>query len=118
MSEAKYLTKDGILNSDDRPVQELEVPEWGGTIRIMAMMAQERDRLEAASIEEGGDKFLNFRSKVVVASVVDEAGELLFTHDDIEALSKKSAAAISAVAQACMDLSGFGSKDVEDITKN
>ncbi len=37
-----YLTKDSILKSEDRKYQDIEIPEWGGTVRVQSLTGAER----------------------------------------------------------------------------
>ncbi len=42
------LTKDDILGADDLATEDVEVPEWGGCVRVRALTGTERDAFEAA----------------------------------------------------------------------
>lgn len=112
------LSRDEILNADDLITKEVEVPEWGGTVIVRKMSGTERDQLEASMTEEGGGGLVNFRARLVATTVVDEAGQRLFTKADVEALGKKSASALDRVAEAASELSAMSQKDIEELTEN
>ena len=116
------LTKDQILGSDDRGHEDIDVPEWGGTIRVAAMTSGERDSFEASMLDKkgksSGDKLLNFRARFVAKCIVGEDGKRLFSDKDIIALSKKSAKPMSDVFDVCRSVNGMTEEDVEEIEGN
>jgi len=116
------LTKDQILGSDDRESKDIEVSEWGGSVRISAMAACDRDAFEASMLDNKGKgssaKLSNFRARFIAACIVDDAGKCLFSGKDIAELGKKSAAPISRLFDACRELNGMSEKDLEEIEGN
>ena len=116
------LTKDQILNSDDISHQDIDVPEWGGIVRIAAMSAAERDSFEAGMLNSKGKsdpkRLLNFRARFIASCIVDDKGKRLFAASDVLALGKKSAAPVNVVFDACRELNGMTEKDVEEIEGN
>ena len=116
-----YLTKEQILQATDVDVEELEVLEWGGVVRVCALDALYIQRL----IQSG---FINAQTgaadmskldiiDLAARSIVDENGEALFSRNDIKALSKRSFAPLMRVATKALQLTGFGAED-EDTAKN
>jgi hypothetical protein len=116
-----FLTKEQILNADDLKFVELEVPEWGGTVRIKTLTAGERDRLESIMFP-GGDtskvNTKNVRALVASLAIVDDKGERLFSEKEIGELAKKSAKAMDRVFTAAQELNGITKKDIEDMEGN
>lgn len=118
-----YLTRELILGVLDLPTKDVNVPEWGGVVRVRAMTGAERDRFEADMLTEKGenkrDKFSNVRAKLCSQVIVGDDGiTSLFTEKDIEALGKKSAKALSRVFDAARALSGFTEEDVKELEGN
>ncbi|MEW2383383.1 hypothetical protein AB0873_15010 [Micromonospora sp. NPDC047707] len=115
------LTRDQILAVDDYTFEDVEVPEWGGTVRVKGMSGAERDRFEAGSIKGKGKNrdvnLANLRARLVAASVIDEAGQLVFKPYDVETLGKKSAAALGRVYDVAQRLAGLTDEDVEELTE-
>lgn len=116
------LTKDAILGSDDRPTVDVEVPEWGGTVRVRALSGKERDAYEVAlaGVRSDGSRrpnLVNVRARLIAMSCVDENGDRLFTDSDVEALGAKSATAMTRVFVAAQRLSGLSDEDVEELTE-
>jgi len=119
---AKLLTKEQILDAQDLETREVEVPEWGGVVLVKGMTGVERDDFEAQMIVGKGKNttvnMKNVRAKLVAASVVDEDGQRLFTDQDVQALGKKSAAALDRVFAVAQRLSKIGKDDIEELAKN
>jgi hypothetical protein len=117
-----YLMRDVILQVDDLLFEDVEVPEWGGTVRVRGLTGAERDAFEAEMVERKGKKvhldMQNFRAKLVVRSVVDEAGKRLFTDTDALLIGRKSAAALQRVFEVAQRLSGLSDTDVEELVGN
>lgn len=117
-----YLTREQIMGADDRNTQDVDVPEWGGTVRLRGMSGLERDEYEAGIIAVGPDgkrrvDLKNMRARLVAYSIVDEDGGRMFQAEDIEALGDKSAAALERVFDVARKLSGLSSDDVEELAE-
>lgn len=116
------LTRGEILAALDLPTEDVEVPEWGGCVRVRGMTGAERDRFEASVVEMRGKSarvdMVNLRAKLAATCMVGEDGQRLFAEQDVEALGAKSAAALSRVFEAAQRLSGLTGADVEELAKN
>lgn len=120
---SKLLTREAILQAKDLPYEDVAVPEWGGVVRVRALTGAERDRFEASIVEQRGKgaprlNTTNIRAKLVALTVVDENGNRIFTDDDVEALGRKSAAALNRVFEVAQRLSGLTQADMEELEKN
>lgn len=116
------LTKDQILQADDRKYQDVDCPEWGGTVRVRSLSGMERDMFETSVVVGKGKNrdvnLRNLRAKLVALTVVDGLGEPLFTEPDVKALGEKNAAALDRVFTSAQQLSGLREADVEELVKN
>jgi len=114
---AEILTKEQILQADDRRMEEVEVPEWGGKVMVRGLTGTERDEFETELLAAGrrGD-YRGVRAKLVVRSIVDAAGAPLFTRADIDELGNKSGVALDRVFAVAQRLSGLRQKDIEELT--
>ena len=114
------LTRDEILKAEDIDTQEVDVPEWGGTVLVKGLSGRQRDEFEGSMVERRGRRAVlntaNMRAKLVAWSVVDETGKRLFTNADIQDLGEHSAAAVDRVYSVAAKLSGLGDEDVEEAT--
>lgn len=116
------LSRDQILNADDRKTVEVDVPEWGGTVLVRSLTGAERDKFEASMLEMKNGKqrqnFDNFRARLVSMCLVNEAGELIFNSSDLKMLGNKSTAALQRVFNKCNEINGLSDADVEELTED
>lgn len=113
------LNRDDILNADDIHTITVEVPEWGGSVLVRPLTGEQRDAYEQSNIEQrkGGQTRLNLRNaraRLVALCVVGEDGRALFSKADVDALGRKSAAALDRVYEAARDGSGLSEADLEE----
>ena len=118
----RLLGRQEILGASDIVTEEVEVPEWGGSVLVRGLTGKERDQFEASIIVGRGKKrdinMRQMRAKLAAHSMVDEQGNLLFSASDVEALSNKSSAALERVFAAAQKLSGLSDADMEELAKN
>jgi len=116
------LTKDAILAANDLVTEDVEVPEWGGTVRVRTLSGAERDAFEQAVVTRKGKNvttnLANIRAKMVALCVVDENGQRLFADKDVLLLGTKSAAALDRVFTVAQQLAGLTDKDVDELAEN
>ncbi|WP_223833095.1 hypothetical protein [Streptomyces venezuelae] len=109
------------MKADDLKTEDVEVPEWGGTVRLRTLTGEQRDAFEQSMVETKGGKqkqnLANFRARLIAKCVITKDGELMFSPPDIKPLGQKSAAALSRVFDACQKLNGFSESDVEELTE-
>lgn len=118
-----YLTREQILDADDVQYQEVECKEWGGTVLIRSLSGSERDAFEAESLVQKGKSsqvnLRNVRARLAARCIVGErGGKPIFNPVDVDALGKKSAAALDRVFSAAMELSGLTPADVKELVEN
>jgi hypothetical protein len=118
----QLLTRDQILNAPDARFEYVEVPEWGGTVKVKALTGEERDTYEESMLTGAGRHtkvtMANVRAKLASRSIVDENGERLFTDKEVVKLGKKSAAALDRVYEVATRLSKISKDDIEDLKGN
>lgn len=114
------LTKEQIFESDDNEYVDVEVPEWGGTVRVQVMTGWARDKYETGLYQNRGkfDTIDNLRARFISFCAVDENGLLLFSQDDLLALGQKSAKALDRVFSAASELNSTGVEGLEEAAKN
>ena len=122
MSEFVLLGRDQILSAEDLEYEIVDVPEWGGKVRVRALTGSERDQFEASLVKEAGKirkiDTANIRAKLVSLSIVDGEGNRLFGESDIALLGQKSAAALDRVFESAQKLSKISKEDVEELEGN
>ena len=94
------LSRDDIFAADDLKYDEVEVPEWGGSVRVRGLTGTERDSFESSLIDAKRDamKLDNVRAKLVAKCAVDENGARLFTDADVRELGRKSGIGLNRVS--------------------
>ena len=116
------LTKESILKADDLKRELVAVPEWGGEVYVRTMTGSERDDFESSMMDKKGrsraDALKNIRARLCVLCLVSDGGEQIFTKTDVDALSKKSAAALDRVFTKAQKLNGLSGEDVEELAKS
>jgi len=113
------LSKDAILAAVDIKSEDVDVPEWGGTVRVRTMTGLERDAMGAALVGTDGKPDMDRYSTLLLASsIVGEDGAQLFTVNDVTALGAKSARALDRVLVAANRLNAFGQDAVEKAKGN
>ena len=111
------LSRQQILDADDRKKITVEVPEWGGQVIISTMSGAMRDQWEQ-SLQKTNFSMENMRARFLVAVAVDEVGNPLFTLADVEALGGKSSAALTRCMLAAQELNALTNNELEELAKN
>lgn len=115
------LDRDAILAADDIVTEEVQVPEWAGSVYVRTLTGQERDHFEQAVQEanvRGKVDIRGLKVRLLVLTVCDEAGEPLFNDGDNVALNAKSGRAIDRLFQVAQRLSGLTAGDVDELLGN
>lgn len=116
------LSKDDILKAEDLEREEVEVPEWHGSVLVRALTGTERDAYEASMVSQRGKDVVrnmaNIRAKLVARCCITEDGERMFTDQDANALGRKSAAALDRVFEVAARLSRLNEDDIEELAGN
>lgn len=124
MSEqnGQLLSRDAIKSADDRVVEQVPVPEWGGEVLVRSLSGKERDHFESSIVQQRGNRQVvnmkNARARLVVLSVVDANGDRMFGDADIAWLTEKSAAALQRVFNVAQRLSGITDEDLEEMKED
>lgn len=97
------LSKDDILQVEDRQTERVNVPQWGDEVILSTFSALDADNLTDSMVKrdsEGNvktDKQGNvrmdnrgFRARAVALSLLNEDGSQMFTFEEADQLGKKS----------------------------
>lgn len=115
------LTRDAIFSATDRKHKTVNVPEWGGDVRIDVMSGADRDEFDAWLMDNRkGDTFNTKKMKVFLLcmTVAGEDGKKLFTLADLDALNEKNGEVINKLFEVAQDINGMSQKSVERLEKN
>lgn len=115
----KVLTADEILAAQDIETREVEVAEWGGTVRIAGLSGLEREAFETAARDARAlDASPNFRALLLSHTLRDENGGLLFSTAQVLALGKKSGKVLDRLYDIAADISLVTEKAIDGAVKN
>jgi len=110
--------RDIILSANDLTVTPVEVSEWGATVYVKSLSGAERLILEK-DINHDAKTDGPALVRVCVATLCDEAGNLLFKYpDDIGVLEKKGVKALTKVFNAAIKANAMSKDDVDGLQKN
>ena len=118
------LKKADILAVQDLQFEDVEVPEWNGTVRIAGLSGEAAMSFSDRMVEldtKGKVKSVkvgNFMAELLAMTIVNDKFEPVFEEADIKALGKKSAAVLKKLSDVAMRLSGLGETAIEDAEKN
>ena len=126
MGTVAFLDRAAILGAADTTYETVEVPEWGGSVRVKSLTAAERDKFETDSIVESGKgkrktidvNMRNMRARLVVRCVVDKDGKRVFSDTDAEVLGDKNAAIVTRIYEVASRLAGLSEADMEELAGN
>lgn len=119
VADGRTLTRDDILASPDMPVDYVDVPRWGGRVRVQAarvgslpFVAYVNRRIKVQGQpgpgEEPSDAEKSARRMVaaVIMSAIDDSGDPLFTWSDADTLRDKHWNSVTKVATRAFELAG------------
>ena len=119
------LSKDQILAAQDRRETVVEVPEWGGQIRLMEMSGADRAAYLSSIFKYGtnekgevtveGDP-TNADAKLLARTIVDEDGNRVFSEEDIIALGQKNGLVLDRLSTEANKLNALTPTAVDDAT--
>jgi len=108
------LNREEILTKEDLPKEEVDVPEWGGSVLVRGMNGEERDEIEGLFMAaQKKDDMRGIRAKLVCMVATDDAGNSIFNPEDAEELGKKSGKALDRLFTVALRLSGMSPDDLE-----
>lgn len=115
----RLLSKSDILAATDLQSEIVEVPEWGGAVRVQGMDVNRRLAFSEYLFTVGADGSVAGKPGRSVAlayaalCIVDESGAPMFTLADVDALGTKSPEALDRVAAVARRLSGHNTSEVD-----
>ena len=118
------LSKDQILKADRKKTVDVEVKEWGGTVRLQELSASDRDLWENESFvlnaEGTGAKFnpKHARARLVVRCLVDDKGRRMFSDDEVAAIGSLSASSVQRLFNAARKLNAISNEDMKELEGN
>lgn len=112
------LTRQQILEANDKPLKEVNVPCWQGSVYVRCMSAKEKDAFESSLLGDKERDMANIRARLAVLTLCDENGSLIFSKEDAELLGTKSVLALDTLLPVIKRLNAIEDKEVEELKKN
>ena len=110
-----FLDKATILSRAKPKVQEIDLPEWGGSVFLREITAGQRDRYDAWQIEQSGaSKYYDIRARLLVLCICDPDGNRLFSDNEMVEITNLPAQAIDKLWDAACHIVGLRG----DVEKN
>lgn len=121
-----FITRDAAQNANDIQFEDVPVDEWtpGAVIRIVGMNSKEASSYSRKLVEidqKGIVKNVrmdSFMEDLIIRTACDENFNRLFTKDDKEWLSKKSAKVLKRLSDVAARLSGISDDAEKNAIKN
>jgi len=117
------LTREQILATNGARVMKVSVPEWGedGEVFIRVCSGVARDRFEERAARaklSGKIDYVGAKVGLVVGSLCDKDGKLLFKYGDEAAVNDLDSDVLDRLFCEVQDFSGLGVGDVEEAAGN
>lgn len=93
----------------------------GAQFRVRTMTAGERSLFDEQFTKKGKTdraRQREVRERLIVATVIDADGELIFSEEDLPQLRQVDAALVERLVEAAMRLNGISKDDVEELEGN
>lgn len=117
-----FLSEAEILATRALPYRDVEVPEWGGTVRIQGLSSQDGDKFLASLQRQNGQRVERdttyYCAKLLQYCLVSATGERIISEANVLRLAEQSNAVVMRLAEIAQDLSGLKPGSVEDAAKN
>jgi hypothetical protein len=102
------LDKAAILQKAKPRLIEVSVPEWDGTVFLREITAGQRDQFDAWQLAQTEDtRFRDIRARLLVMSLADAEGNLLFSMGEIATVSGFPASVVNRLWESAIDLNGM-----------
>lgn len=106
VTPARLLSFDEIMRAPDHRTQTIEVPEWGGAVRLRTITIEERERWEQHvkdDIDQG-----RLYARFVALCMVDENDQRIVPEAQLEFFARRAAGPMKRVFDAAQKLNGIG----------
>lgn len=114
LNKAAFFSKLGLPASKTVNIDGL------GEVRVkpLTLSMQEQWEREILSEEGAMREDISIKASLIVKTVVDEEGRLIFNSDDIQAISELPAAPMNKLFTAAQELNNVTQDDIEELKKN
>jgi len=116
------LTREALLKPLPVDIEEVPIPEMGGSVWVKGMTVRERNIFERQFQSLKGERLQKrmseIRQRMLVACVCDEKGEPMLTKHDIDEIGKQRADIVERLVTVAQRVCGWSDQDVDEMAKN
>lgn len=115
------VSRETVLSCSDQRIEEVEIPDWGGTIRFQSLPADKWAdwmQLYWVDVENNEVKSLEGMIHLIILSAIAEDGSPIFQPEDTEELKKKSGGNIRKAFFAAWSANGASGEVQDEIEGN
>lgn len=109
------LSKEQIFAAQDLQFIDVDVPEWGGQVRVKAMSAIDRINFEKEQKDLSSSELI---IRLVLLACIKEDGSKLFNEEDLESLQEKSPTVILKIFNEAVKLNTLNDELLEEKAEN
>ena len=108
-----------ILGKDDFHYEEIEVPEWGGSLRLKSLSGAERSKIIKIT-QQQKDTADGVFEQCIIYSAVDGEGRQIFKDDQatLSVLKSKDAGVTQRIGRKVLEISGLSRDSLGIAEKN
>ena len=124
-TKKRVLSRDDLLNAgSQRVIEEVDIPELGGSVRVQGLTGAERDRYEGEILKRDRKtgqlipQLTNARALLVAVALVDEEGKPLFSENELGLLGGVRADTLQRIWEKAAELSGMTEKDLDELEQS
>lgn len=110
--------RDAILTAQDWKTIKVNVPEWNCDVYIRTMSGLQRSEFEQAVYKDGKPETKHFFSQLLCRCLCDDKGNLIFSIEDVAALSDKSATVLARLSEQAAQLNRIDSESAAETKKD
>ena len=115
----KYITIESLSAAEDIAHEDVDVPEWGGRVKLRQLSAGEMSKFFEDHFVFGADgaelKDRTFLIKIVAATLCDSDGNRMFENvaKGYEVLEKRSFRVVNRLANIALELNTLSDEAIE-----
>lgn len=110
------LNKHQIFASNDLKESFVDMPEWGGKVKIKALSVQEQLDYDAFLVTK--PKEIEMALHLIIMACVDNNNNKLFNEKDIDSLKQKNSQNLFKLVNEILKLNNQNANDIDELAKN
>jgi hypothetical protein len=118
MTRSRLITREEFLAKPDLNPVEVPIPALGGSVWVRTMSTRQRDDYDLDQGETKTARREDIRARILVFTVCDEEGNLLFKPEDKTRISDLFADRTQPLFEEALKVNNIFKADVEEAEKN